>query len=426
MKLRYCVFLIAVLVPWSPPTWAFDGETAKKGVVRIRVYGEDGEYITHGSGFMVTDTHIVTNAHVAEAGPRYRLYGPVLREPMPAELLASDEGQDLAVLSVDEQDAKGLDPLEITEVIPSVGSAVYSVGFPLVADEGAQGEDAADDKPTITSGSLGRVYKGDAFTWNEPVTILQHGATIYGGNSGGPLLDECTRVIGVNTAGHTEAETVRAASAIKHADRLLEENGIEVDPVTGECDPSASGIGRPLLLWGGAGAVGAVLLSAGLLLVMGLRIRRTREDLLHSMQRAAEPAVNTVRWSTRRGAGRDRTSTDSVDRPDFVLAGEDPDGEPVRVELSARELESSAEGHCVGRSPEVCDTVIEASGVSRRHARITFRDGAFWIEDVNSSEGTSMDGKALTPFVPEKLRDGQSLSVGPVALRVQGHSAGKA
>jgi hypothetical protein len=41
----------------------------------------------------------------------------------------------------------------------------------------------------------------------------------------------------------------------------------------------------------------------------------------------------------------------------------------------------------IGRHPE-CDIVLAGPGVSRRHARLTFRDGAWIVQDLDSTNGT--------------------------------------
>jgi pSer/pThr/pTyr-binding forkhead associated (FHA) protein len=45
----------------------------------------------------------------------------------------------------------------------------------------------------------------------------------------------------------------------------------------------------------------------------------------------------------------------------------------------------------VGRHPR-CDVVVGDSSVSRRHAQITFRDGVWVIQDLGSTNGTSVNG----------------------------------
>ncbi len=57
-------------------------------------------------------------------------------------------------------------------------------------------------------------------------------------------------------------------------------------------------------------------------------------------------------------------------------------------------------------------------GVSRRHARIMRREDGFYIEDLDSVNGTMLNGQLLTPFEPRALHSGDELRLGGVVLRV--------
>ncbi|MDH4137363.1 MAG: FHA domain-containing protein, partial [Anaerolineae bacterium] len=57
-------------------------------------------------------------------------------------------------------------------------------------------------------------------------------------------------------------------------------------------------------------------------------------------------------------------------------------------------------------------------GVSRRHAKITRRGREVFIEDLGSMNGTFVNRKKLTPYLPEALRDGDQLQLGKLMLRV--------
>jgi hypothetical protein len=56
--------------------------------------------------------------------------------------------------------------------------------------------------------------------------------------------------------------------------------------------------------------------------------------------------------------------------------------------------------------------------VSRRHARITLRDGQYFLEDLGSTNGTFVNrGKRLAPGYRQILRDGDEIIVGKTFLR---------
>jgi len=70
--------------------------------------------------------------------------------------------------------------------------------------------------------------------------------------------------------------------------------------------------------------------------------------------------------------------------------------------------------------PDVDLTTDDAldKGVSRRHAKITRRGHEVFIEDLGSMNGTFVNRKKLTPYLPEALRNGDQLQLGKLMLRV--------
>jgi hypothetical protein len=58
----------------------------------------------------------------------------------------------------------------------------------------------------------------------------------------------------------------------------------------------------------------------------------------------------------------------------------------------------------------------ESGGVSRKHARITTRDGAWYVVDLNSTNKTRIDGTILDPQSERQLADGVRLQFGRVVL----------
>ena len=84
-----------------------------------------------------------------------------------------------------------------------------------------------------------------------------------------------------------------------------------------------------------------------------------------------------------------------------------------------------AEGESViGRDPD-CAVWLDASGVSRRHARIAVERGGdvVAVEDLGSTNGTFVDGSPVQGSVP--VRDGSVIQVGQADLTVRIWSAEK-
>jgi hypothetical protein len=74
-----------------------------------------------------------------------------------------------------------------------------------------------------------------------------------------------------------------------------------------------------------------------------------------------------------------------------------------------------------GIFPDVdLDSEDPEAKVSRRHARITLRDGKHFLEDLGSTNGTFVNrGKRLPPGTHQPLNDGDEIIVGKTFLRFQ-------
>ena len=97
-------------------------------------------------------------------------------------------------------------------------------------------------------------------------------------------------------------------------------------------------------------------------------------------------------------------------RPEPMLGVLQPmDGSPP-IQLSHTRL-SSPDGLLIGRDPGLCDVALQNSSVSRRHLRLRLSGGRFLVEDLNSMDGTYLDGTRLKPFEPRPLASGQTLGV---------------
>jgi pSer/pThr/pTyr-binding forkhead associated (FHA) protein len=63
--------------------------------------------------------------------------------------------------------------------------------------------------------------------------------------------------------------------------------------------------------------------------------------------------------------------------------------------------------------------VLPDSFASTRHAQLTRRDGRWWLEDLNSRNGTLLNETQLRPNEPVAVVEGDLIGIGGVRLRVQ-------
>ena len=138
---------------------------------------------------MTSDGEILTNNHVVEGttSVRVRLNGTTA--PIMAKVLATDAGNDLALIKL--VNASGLtaatfaDPESI-----AVGDPVVAVGYALALDGG----------PSVTSGIVSALNRTLTDSNGALNGLIQTDAAISSGNSGGPLINLNGQVVGINTA----------------------------------------------------------------------------------------------------------------------------------------------------------------------------------------------------------------------------------
>jgi FHA domain-containing protein len=78
-------------------------------------------------------------------------------------------------------------------------------------------------------------------------------------------------------------------------------------------------------------------------------------------------------------------------------------------------FEVSKSGATIGRGPESTIQLADLS-VSRKHAKITYKQGAYWLSDLGSMGGTWIDGTKLA--APRRVATGQTIDIGLCRLVV--------
>lgn len=211
-----------------------DIAAASRGVVRVVIVQSDGHgssLIGHGTGFAVTPEYVVTNAHVVDplrqddtliAG----VVPPEGRGGFEARVVAYSPRNDLALLKI-KGDGR-LTPLSLYAGQVTDGADVSAVGYPGNVDL-AQGLSLGDlVSPQAAVKTRGYVSAGRSS--KEFDTIL-HTAPIGAGNSGGPLLDACGRVVGVNSFGTVSDNGTDSAFyfaiSMRELSRFLQQAGVQ-------------------------------------------------------------------------------------------------------------------------------------------------------------------------------------------------------
>ena len=167
----------------------------------VTISADVGGGTSLGTGVIISSKgEILTNAHVIEGATaiRVRLAGET--EPRPVNLLASDRGNDLALLRMSGEGfeaATFADPGSVR-----LGDEALAIGFAL----------GLDGAPSVTLGivsALDRTISQDDIFLDG---LIQTDAAISSGNSGGPLVNAAGEVIGINTAVARDTATTSATN----------------------------------------------------------------------------------------------------------------------------------------------------------------------------------------------------------------------
>lgn len=167
-------------------------DDARAAVVRIVTEGTYAEYGDEviagaGSGFVIDPSGIVvTNNHVVAGGVTIEVFVGSEQRSHNATVLGVSECADLAVLDVEGEDFTSLNWYDGE---PESGLEVWALGYP-----------GGDPSYTTTNGTVTGITS-EPTSWASVDAEVEHSAQLEGGSSGGPLVDENGRVIGVNYSG---------------------------------------------------------------------------------------------------------------------------------------------------------------------------------------------------------------------------------
>lgn len=403
MAICMTVMLTLAMLFCMETTAGASGETAaqsRSGVVRILVQLPDGN-IAMGSGFGVgkkgesTDT-FVTNFHVVGEQPYQMEDGSVQTLPPLAVwilknsnawvpgvgldtsnaiscnvLYAKEEYPDIAVIQAVEEvpERVALSLLEDENKV-EVGDAVYALGYPATSDY-TEGTVYGTTLPggvadvTITSGIISRFTTSSSLG---DTRLIQHDATINGGNSGGPLIDSRGSVIGINTykiGGGENTDNSSYSVRIDYIKDVLDDLHIEYDLYQGD-----SGLPVTMVL---AVAAFALLVIAAAAVVMARKKKRPRV----SPAAAPAPAAGSAKAS-----GGQSIAGDSGLRFQGVSGAFK--GKRFAITAQVR----------IGRDPAKNDFVYPAGtkGISGVHCILVYQDGQLYLQDLGSTYGTFVNG----------------------------------
>jgi S1-C subfamily serine protease len=392
---------------------SFDMERLVPSVLRVVVFNGD-QLVSLGTGVIVGQgdggVYVATNYHVIADGSAngIRVLAPARRsaggeddEGRPqviereAEYRRSDTGRskDIAILFV-----PGLNRPSVTLLDGALNpdAEVRALGYPYT--------DLAlwrriQPRPWITDGRVSALERESIKAGGSAVDQIVHTADLNEGMSGGPLVDHCGRLVGLNAAFLNGANGANIAIGVSDIRRLARELGAQVEtdagacgtepvvPATGPLAPQTEKENPPTS--GLPGWIMPVGLGAGLLLA------GTAGVLVFLRRRGQAAGVSSPCPSG------------------LLFVGV---GDTVRDQQRAvgrADLESGAE---LGRQPGFGD-----DSTSRRHIIIKWTGQGFVIRDVGSMNGTTVNGRDIRGLGDQPLVPGDFVTLGErsASFRIQ-------
>lgn len=198
------------------------------------IYGVKG----HGSGFAINSAHVVTNHHVIDG---------ILEDSdnkgfivtngnsgfslKPFNVIWHNADKDLAVLKATGLEGQPLSMADEAFIFKSL--PVSSIGFPGDSDDlfGGINDELGYFSPRIRAGTLATLRINP----DTGVKHWEHNAAVSAGNSGGPLVNSCGEVVGINVAVHNENNNVLLAIALSELVPVLKNIGLDFTQSTTKC-----------------------------------------------------------------------------------------------------------------------------------------------------------------------------------------------
>lgn len=236
----------------------FNGSLAQlleHATVMIASAGPAG--IGHGSGFFIAGDLVLTNAHVVQQADPNQIFvmSRAMGRAVKAQLVSMTRGPgggpvepgvpDFALLKLPEAVA-GAQPLALTPTADKLLDVV-AAGYPasvVQVEQGMQelqqGRLGTPPELVLTRGSISTIQRLE-----NGLVVMPHSADISPGNSGGPLVDTCGRVVGINTF---VSFATQVADRVKYAQKTesllpwLQQQNVQAAVQTEACQPVTPGL----------------------------------------------------------------------------------------------------------------------------------------------------------------------------------------
>ena len=169
---------------------------ARGSIVQVVVLGSSDEVQRIGSGFVATAGRVLTAAHLVRDESRIVVVPLATRTELVARIAHLNERSDLALLAVN---GLHLPALKFAKDGFAPGRLVYSAGVWDASGESLPIAAAEGQVPlSLAQGAVGKHIEIPAAADAPALGLIQHNAMIPTAGYGGPLLNECGEVAGLN------------------------------------------------------------------------------------------------------------------------------------------------------------------------------------------------------------------------------------
>ncbi len=154
-------------------------------------------------------------------------------------------------------------------------------------------------------------------------------------------------------------------------------------------------------------------LSAALIVLIGIILFFLRVRSTPAMETKTTQAAPVVYGSGNTAANH------RGELSEYVLDGRDDDGIRYLLRISGDQLVNKDDGVIIGRNPKDSPYIINHADVSRKHARIKVKNNRVFIEDLGSTNGTSVNGQSIDDKGPVSVDNGDQIIIGSVVMKLR-------
>lgn len=354
-------------------------------VIRLAIVDND-QIAGTGSAFSVNEQQgiFVTNYHVAVDSITKGKQLKALQSMSPkkwhsATVLSYSTKQDLAIIKVENWHKKALVLGDDKTVHKS--SKMYSIGFPGNADitQVSYANDFVESKVTdgVISAPRTLTHNGG------PVKHFQHNVTINAGNSGGPLINLCGELIGVNVLGATEGQGVFFAITVNELKAELKRANIIFERSSKPCKNI---INTPLQKWLDF-IIPLVVFALLVLLLLYFRLAKKAQSGAHINSAFIERLVRSKVQKMQQLPVSENAKSNEKTLAIEVINNDKNSNKKYQLPVNKQII--------IGRAKNETHICIDNPYLSKQHAALLFKQNKLFVKDLNSKNRTSIDNKIV-------------------------------